>query len=445
MLKKLINELSETGIIESIGDAISIQDTNFKIIYQNKVTKDMWGDQVGEYCYKAYHDRDHVCEKCQIAMSFSDGKSHRVEQSVTKDKKIIYSENVASPLRDSTGKIIAAIEAVRDITERKRAENMLRSIAAKISVKTGEEYFRLLTEFISKELGTEYALVGELDTDDNKIKTIAVYDNGKIANNIEYDLAGSPCDNVIGKKAVVYTLGIQELFPEDKLLVDMGAESYAAIPLFASDRKPLGIIAALGCSPIKKEDKDRSISLLQIFSVRASAELERKKSEEALKSARNDLEIRVQERTSELLTANKELEESNTALKVLLRQRGNDKEEFEENILANIKHLILPYIEKLKKNKPMSDELAILNLIGTNLKEIVSPFSSKLSFKYLDLTPKEILIANLIKDGKQDKDIADILHISLETVKSHRQNIRKKLGIYGKRTNLRTKLSSLID
>jgi DNA-binding CsgD family transcriptional regulator len=225
----------------------------------------------------------------------------------------------------------------------------------------------------------------------------------------------------------------------------MGAESYAAIPLFASDRKPLGIIAALGCSPIKKEDKDRSISLLQIFSVRASAELERKKSEEALKSARNDLEIRVQERTSELLTANKELEESNTALKVLLRQRGNDKEEFEENILANIKHLILPYIEKLKKNKPMSDELAILNLIGTNLKEIVSPFSSKLSFKYLDLTPKEILIANLIKDGKQDKDIADILHISLETVKSHRQNIRKKLGIYGKRTNLRTKLSSLID
>ena len=445
MLKKLINELSETGIIEAIGDAISIQDTNFRIIYQNKVTKDMWGDQVGEYCYKAYHGRDHVCERCQIAMSFRDGKSHRLEQSVTKDNKTIYSENVASPLRDSTGRIIAAIEVVRDITERRRAENMLRSIAEKISVKTGEEYFQSLTEFISKEIGTEYALVGELDADNNKIKTIAVYDHGKIVDNIEYDLLNSPCDNVIGKKAVVYHQKIKELFPEDKLLVDMGAESYAAIPLFAFDGKPLGLIATLGCSPIKKEDKEKSISLLQIFSVRASAELERKKSKEALKRSHNELEIRVKERTSELLTANKELEESNTTLKVLLKQRENDKERFEENILANIKHLILPYIEKLKKNRSMSDELVYLNLIAINLEEIVSPFSSKLSYKFLDFTPREILIANLIKDGKQDKDIMEILNISLETVKSHRQNIRKKLGIYGKRTNLRTKLISLIE
>ena len=338
--EKFIKELSETGIIEAIGDAISIQDTDFKIIYQNKITKDMWGDQVGEYCYKVYHGRDYVCERCQIALCFRDGKSHKLEQSITKDNKIFYSENMASSLRDSTGKIIAAIEVVRDITERKRDENMLRSIAKKISVKTGEEYFRLLTEFISKELGTEYALVGELDTDGNKIKTIAVYDHGKIADNIEYDLLNSPCDNVIGKKAVVYHQKIKELFPEDKLLVDMGAESYAAIPLFASDGKPLGLIATLGCSPIKKEDKEKSISLLQIFSVRASGELERKNTEDALKKSRNELEIRVKERTAELLAANKELKESNITLKVLLKQRENDKEGFENNILSNMTFLL---------------------------------------------------------------------------------------------------------
>ena len=92
----------------------------------------------------------------------------------------------------------------------------------------------------------------------------------------------------------------------------------------------------------------------------------------------------------------------------------------------------------------MSEELVYLNIIESNLQEIVSPFASTLSYQHLDFTPKEILIADLIKDGKQDKDIIEVLNISLETVKTHRQNIRKKLGIYGKRTNLRTNLLSLI-
>jgi len=139
-----------------------------------------------------------------------------------------------------------------------------------------------------------------------------------------------------------------------------------------------------------------------------------------------------------------ELRESNIALKVLLKQRENDKSVLEENVLSNIKTIIMPYIEKLKKNRSMSEELAYLNILESNLKEIVSPFASKLSFKYLDFTPKEIMVTNLIIDGKQDKDITELLNISIDTVKFHRKNIRKKLGIYGKRTNLRMYLSSII-
>jgi len=138
-----------------------------------------------------------------------------------------------------------------------------------------------------------------------------------------------------------------------------------------------------------------------------------------------------------------ELRESNIALKVLLKQRENDKSVLEENVLSNIKTIIMPYIEKLKKNRSMSEELAYLNILESNLKEIVSPFASKLSFKYLDFTPKEIMVTNLIIDGKQDKDITELLNISIDTVKFHRKNIRKKLGIYGKRTNLRMYLSSI--
>ena len=140
----------------------------------------------------------------------------------------------------------------------------------------------------------------------------------------------------------------------------------------------------------------------------------------------------------------RELRESNIALKVLLKQRENDKGELEENILSNVKRLIIPYIEKLKKNRAMSDELSYLNILESNLKEIISPFAFKLASNYLDLTPKEIQIAGLIKDGKQDKEITELLNISIDTVKFHRKNIRKKLGIYGKGKNLRAYLLSTI-
>ena len=160
----------------------------------------------------------------------------------------------------------------------------------------------------------------------------------------------------------------------------------------------------------------------------------RKETEKELLKAEKELRIRAEELT-----------ESNAALKVLLKQREQDQADFENNILSNIKHLIMPYIEKLKKNKLEPDELAYLNIIESNLNEIVSPFATKLSFQFLDFTPREIMIADLIKDGKQDKDIMEILHISIDTVKTHRKNIRRKLGIYGKRINLRTKLLSLTN
>ena len=160
---------------------------------------------------------------------------------------------------------------------------------------------------------------------------------------------------------------------------------------------------------------------------------ERKRMEEKLKESAERARLHA-----------KELEESYHALKVLLKQRENDKRDLEDNILSNVKHLILPYIEELKKSRQMTDERMYLNIIESNLNEIVSPFSAKLSFRHVCLTSKEIIIADLIKEGKQDKDIAEILSISVDTVKSHRKNIRKKLHLSGERTNLRTYLLSLV-
>jgi PAS domain S-box-containing protein len=114
------------AIIDAIGNGIIIQNTDFKIIYQNKTQNDLYGNRVGEYCYKTYEGRDTICEDCPIELSFKDGKVHKVERRVPINNGILYTELTGSSLKDSTGKIIGGVKVVRDITERKRAEEELR-------------------------------------------------------------------------------------------------------------------------------------------------------------------------------------------------------------------------------------------------------------------------------------------------------------------------------
>jgi PAS domain S-box-containing protein len=113
------------AIIAGIGDGISIQDTNFRVLYQNRIHKDFIGDHVGEFCYEVYERRDHVCQGCPVAASFKDGRIHTSERTVPGDNGMSHFEITASPLRDSTGEIIAGIEVVRDVTERKTLEEQL--------------------------------------------------------------------------------------------------------------------------------------------------------------------------------------------------------------------------------------------------------------------------------------------------------------------------------
>jgi PAS domain S-box-containing protein len=169
----------------------------------------------------------------------------------------------------------------------------------------------------------------------------------------------------------------------------------------------------------------------------------RKKGEEALEKLNLELEHRVQERTRELESKSNDLEELNAALKVLLDKRREDQEDFQEGILANIKTLIDPYIVKLKKSKLPQSQKTLLNILESNLNEIISPFTKRLSSKYLNLTPKEIKIANLVKHGKTNKEIAEIQGVASRTIAAHRENIRKKLGLTNKKTNLKTFLQTL--
>jgi PAS domain S-box-containing protein len=143
-----------------------------------------------------------------------------------------------------------------------------------------------------------------------------------------------------------------------------------------------------------------------------------------------------------LLIKSRNLEEMNTALKVLLKKREEDKNELEEAILRNVKELILPCIEKLKNDHSISNPL-LVDILEENLQNIISPFLHKMATKYANFTPTEIKILGLIKDGITTKEIAKLLVMSIRTVDSHRYNIRKKLKLRGKNMNLRSHLLSL--
>ena len=136
----------------------------------------------------------------------------------------------------------------------------------------------------------------------------------------------------------------------------------------------------------------------------------------------------------------KNLEEVNTALKVILEQREKEKAELKESLLVSIKRLVYPYIEKLEKKGVDDDVQTYVNVIRSNLNGIVSPLAGSLSSRYYQLTPSEIQIADLIKEGKTSKEIAGMLNISPKAVSFHRGNLRKKLGLSNKKTNLRTHL-----
>ncbi len=147
------------------------------------------------------------------------------------------------------------------------------------------------------------------------------------------------------------------------------------------------------------------------------------------------------EKELEIKTSN--LEEANAALKVLLKRREEDKAEFEESVLLNVKELVEPYVEKVKNSGLDERQKGYMAILESNLHDVISQFSRTLSSKYLDLTPGEIQVANLVKLGRTAKEIARLLNLSPATICFHRRNIRKKLGLKNKKANLRSYLLSL--
>ena len=159
----------------------------------------------------------------------------------------------------------------------------------------------------------------------------------------------------------------------------------------------------------------------------------------ALKTA----EQKILQREEQLEQKTRRLEEANAALKALLRQRDEDLKEKETIFFQNLMQTVLPYFDQLKQVVSPGKGTHLIDLIESELKNIASPFLRQMSNLETVLTPQEIKIASMIRQGKSSKEIAGIFNLSMTTVNFHRRNLRDKLGLTNTAVNLGSFLRSL--
>jgi two-component system, cell cycle sensor histidine kinase and response regulator CckA len=202
----------------------------------------------------------------------------------------------AVPVEITSKKIVfsglpAVLLHVRDITQRKRAEQALQSVLAGTVTQLGHDFFRSLVEHLARSLHVKSAFVGELTgPEQNRIRALSVWTDGGYAEPFEYDLAGTPCEQVVVSQELrLYPDSIQVHFPDNAMLQQMGAESYQGIPLWDKQHRPLGVLVVLHDQPMPDSDVNRSI--LSVFGARAGVELERVHAEEAVQTSQRMLQL----------------------------------------------------------------------------------------------------------------------------------------------------------
>jgi PAS domain S-box-containing protein len=421
-------------LFETVSDAIILFDADTqKFIDFNDAALSLYGYSKKEFLKLRLSDI--TAEQEESAESIKQliaGKIIKIPLRWHKHKNgTIFPTEISSGIFKMGNRQIAC-GVLRDISDRKRAEEALRD---------SEERYRALA--------------------DAAFEAIFISENGICTNTNQAatEMFGYKHDELIG------IFGADVIAPESKELVKHN--------MLSGHEKPYEVVAQrkdgttfhteIRGKMTRYKGKDVRITVVNDVD-------DRKRAEETLRQAHDELEMKVERRTYELVKANErlkneiedhrrtelalkerrkelenkthELEEVNAALKVLLKQRDEDKKELEEKVVANVKTLVFPYVEKLNKSLLNDQQAVYLDIVKSNLEDVLAPFLNQLSSKYFDLTPKEIQIAGLVKDGKTTKEISEFLNSTTGAVDFHRNNLRKKLGLRNTKTNLRSFLLS---
>lgn len=202
------------------------------------------------------------------------------EQLVLEQRSWVYLSS-KFPLFDAQGRVIAVCGISTDISERKRVEEALRHVALGVSAATGGEVFEAIARYLARSLNADFAFVSRVSGPE-QLSTLALYHAGQLYPNVTYALEGTPCRDVLGKAFHLVESDLTERYAGDESLAQFQLDSYAGYPLFASDGRPLGLIAVAHSRALP--ERSRVESVLRIFSVRAAAELQRLDAEASYRS-----------------------------------------------------------------------------------------------------------------------------------------------------------------
>jgi PAS domain S-box-containing protein len=196
---------------------------------------------------------------------------------VTKDGQTRWGTVSTNPVRNAAGQNLGHRSSVHDITDRKRVEDAMRFVAKAGWGSQNEGFLNEMVTYVARTLDVHCVLVGELLPGQTEVETLALFQDGHLQPTLRYSLKGTPCDQVVGKQMCCYPQGLQLLFPEDAMLVNMKAHSYAGIPLWTSGSEALGIFCIVDTKPWA--DTHLIEAVLQIMASRAAGELERRRAE----------------------------------------------------------------------------------------------------------------------------------------------------------------------
>ena len=418
------------NFLGNLGDIAYEIDSSGNTTYANKMAEIITGvplkDIIGKPFFPLFTEESQAIA-IDVYQRTLKGESPEFDLTFTNGRICRYKNK---PLRDKDGKIVGVFGIARDITDRKRREKALRE---------SEERFRMI--FTNS---TDGIIVADPATEK------FIYVNPAICKTLDYtekELTQMSVVDIHPKNSLEHVVSEFEAQARGEKLLAMN------IPFLKKDGTI--IYMDINASIVKMDEKHRIMGIFRDIS-------ERVKAEEALKKAHDELEHRVKERTFELNNAlktikrsekeltqrkfaleklNRELIETNQALSILARNIDRDKALLEKKIYEITSTNIIPIINELQDDKGCQKRLADLELLKTYLNSLIpGPTDQHKIVVYL--SSQEMRVAAMIKRGLTSPKIAEMLNVSLHTLKTHRKNIRKKLKLQNSNINLCSYLRS---
>ncbi len=293
-----ISDIRFKEVAENAQEWIWEVDTEGIYTYSNSVVENILGYKPEELILKKHFydlfDPTEKDEKRKTTLNVFNKKKpfkNFLKKNIHRNGNPIWLSTSGVPILDDGGNLMGYRGVDADITEHKLAEDSLVALTTTFSAFSSVDLFEKVSKHLTETLNMDYAFVGELIDTKQGVRVLGGFGKGKPLVQFEYALADTPCENVMGQSVCCYPKDVQKLFPKDYLLADMEIEGYIGAPIFAREGEASGIMVLLDSKPI--QNPDIAQSLFNIFNERVSVEIERVKTEEALKESQQKLSLHI--------------------------------------------------------------------------------------------------------------------------------------------------------